>query len=160
MPPKTRSSKHARSRRNRKVSKRSKRHIGGDPAQELFDAIFEKNNEKVEEMLQSNIDLLNSRSDAKVRGGVSRKGMSPLTAACYAKNEEVLMIFLIRLDLSNERILELASERDSFQGGKTPIDLAHENPKELWGFYDSVRILKDIELENQGLYRDQNSDSE
>jgi hypothetical protein len=119
-------------------TRRNKSRGGAAKGGELFDSIIVGDANSVKTMLEKDINLLNTRSEEKLVGDRLIKGMSPMTAACYAGNLEIINIIINHLNLSDKRILELAEEEDS--QGATAYDLAMLNI-ELWPFSEQIREL-------------------
>jgi hypothetical protein len=128
----------SRSRGSRRKTRRNKARGGAAKGGELFDSIIVGDANSVKTMLEKDINLLNTRSEEKLVGDRLIKGMSPMTAACYAGNLEIINIIINHLNLSDKRILELAEEEDS--QGATAYDLAMLNI-ELWPFSEQIREL-------------------
>ena len=123
---------------SRRKTRRNKTRGGAGKNAELFDAIIAGDADSVKKMLEKDINLLNARSEEKLVGDRKIKGMSPLTAACYAEKLAVINVIVNHLDLSDKRILELAEENDS--QGVSPYDLATRN-FELWPFLEQIKGL-------------------
>ena len=139
---KLRTHKRKTNRRNK-----SRRQLGGAPApSELFEAILAGDRDKVKTMLKQDINLLNSRSGELVVAEMTRKGFSPLTAACYAEKIDILFDIIYDFNLPGARILELVFEKDL--KGETPYEIAVRN-SELWPFTEKVRELSDLENEKE-----------
>ena len=128
----------SRSRCNRRKTRRNKSRGGAAKGTELFDSIIVGDANSVKTMLEKDINLLNTRSEEKLVGDRLLKGMSPMTAACYVGNLEIINIIINHLNLSDKRILELVREDDS--NGANPYDLAILNI-ELWPFLEQIKGL-------------------
>jgi len=146
----TRSRSHKR-KTNRHLRNKSRRQLGGaGNGPKLFEAIIAGETDKVKSMLEKDINLLNSRSGEIVIGGITRKGLSPLTAACYAEKIDLIFVIIHELNLPDVRVLELAFEKDS--QGISPIEISESN-FELWPFKERVKemlyLKSEEELEEQ-----------
>ena len=104
----TKSRTHKR-KANRRLRNKSRRQLGGaGNAPKLFEAIIAGETGKVKSMLEQDINLLNSRSGEIVIDGITRKGLSPLTTACYAEKIDIIFVIIDDLNLPDARILKLA----------------------------------------------------
>ena len=134
----TKSRTHKR-KANRRLRNKSRRQLGGaGNAPKLFEAIIAGETGKVKSMLEQDINLLNSRSGEIVIDGITRKGLSPLTTACYAEKIDIIFVIIDDLNLPDARILKLALEKDS--QGTSPIEISERN-FELWPFTEKVKEL-------------------
>lgn len=130
---------------NRRSRNKSRRQLGGAGSEpELFEAIIAGDVDKVESMLKQDINLLNSRSGKLVVREITHKGMSPLTAACYAEKLDIIFFIIHELHLPDARILELIFEEDS--QGVSPVEIAERNI-ELWPFSETVKDLLNLKDE-------------
>ena len=132
---------------NRRSRNKSRRQLGGaGNSSELFKAIIAGDAEKVKTLLKQDINLLNSRSGEIVVAGMVMKNLSPLAAAAYAGNIDIIHVMI--KDLNDDRVLQLAYEKDL--KGESPYEISKRNP-ELMYLYETVEdILRerdDEELE-------------
>ncbi len=137
---------------NRRGRNRSRKILGGagnSSKSELFEAIIAGDVEKVKTLLKQDIALLDSRSGEIEVGRMRAKSLSPLAAAAYAGNVDIIHSIISGLD--DERILELAFKKDS-NGEESPYEISKRDP-DLRYFYETVEdILRekdDKELEEQ-----------